>query len=462
LELPLDDLRRREFSRLDINGLVYLDYTGSGLYPESLVRTHTDYLLRGVLGNPHSLSPTSSATTRMVNLARDRILQFFEGDTSEYMVIFTLNASSAIKLVGESYPFDKDSRFILTADNHNSVNGIREFAKARGARVDYVPLDSELRVNNIEKFLPRADSSKSNLFAFPAQSNFSGVKFPLAWIEEAHKMGYDVLCDAAAFVPTNRFSLTRFKPDFVCVSFYKMFGFPTGVGALIARRVAVEKLRRPWFAGGTVRFVSTLNDVYLLTTSSESFEDGTLNFLDIAAITNGLDFLDRIGMERINTHVSALMQSLLDELRLLKHSNGTPLVRIYGPSTNENRGATVAFNLLDFEGREVDYKLVEDRACQENISIRTGRFCNPGAAEYAFRHTATQSHECFNLVSEEFSFDKFQECMDRKPVGALRASLGIGSNQADIQRLIQMLRSFLEFKSTTTSMPLHATASCGR
>ena len=254
----MEELRRLEFSRLDASGHDYLDYTGAGLYPESLVRIHSDMLLKEISGNPHSHSPASIATTRKIEAARNRVLMFFEADPDEYQVVFVLNSSAALKIVGESFPFESGSRFSLTADNHNSVNGIREFAKVKGASVEYVPLDSDLRVDNLERLLPETDESKHNLFAYPPQSNFSGAKHPLSWVELAHSRGYDVLLDAAAFVPTSKLSLRSVKPDFVCVSFYKMFGFPTGVGALIARKAALQKLRATMVFGrnSPIRFSS--------------------------------------------------------------------------------------------------------------------------------------------------------------------------------------------------------------
>src|SRR5439155_824095 len=97
-----------------------------------------------------------------------------------------------------------------------------------------------------------APSTGPGLFAFPAQSNFTGVRHPLDLVELAHARGWDVLLDAAAFVPTSRLDLAAVKPDFVSVSFYKMFGYPTGVGCLLARTHLLGTLRRPWFAGGTV------------------------------------------------------------------------------------------------------------------------------------------------------------------------------------------------------------------
>src|SRR5690606_33307553 len=114
----------------------------------------------------------------LVDRARRRVLEFFDADPAEYEAIFTLNASGALKLVGEAYPFGPGSSFRLAADNHNSVNGIREFASARGADVRYLPLNHDLRIDNIEEQLAGVDPNAPNLFSYPAQSNFSGVKHP--------------------------------------------------------------------------------------------------------------------------------------------------------------------------------------------------------------------------------------------------------------------------------------------
>jgi molybdenum cofactor sulfurtransferase len=438
-------LRASEFSRLDRCGQVYLDYTGAGLYAESQVRAHAELLCGNVYGNPHSRNPTSRAATELVEAARARVLDFFNADPELYEVVFTLNASGALKLVGESYPFEAGSRFLLTADNHNSVNGLREFARPRGADVHYVPMGHELRVADVEPHLAGASRTAANLFAFPAQSNFSGVKYPLEWVELAASHGYHVLLDAAAFVPTSRLDLRAHSPDFVCVSFYKMFGFPTGVGALLARRNALGELHRPWFAGGTVRFVSAQNRVHMPHVTGRGFEDGTLNYLGIAAVSAGLDFLGEIGIERINAHVMRLTGALLAALRGLRHASGAPLVCFYGPGGTDARGATVAFNLLDPDGAVVDFREVERRANEAGISLRTGFFCNPGAAEFAFEYPDEQAFRCIKtLTPETFNLQSFSDCMSDHAVGAVRVSLGIASNAADVDRLLAVLRTFLD------------------
>lgn len=177
----LDTLRAREFGRLDAQGHVYLDYTGGALYAASQVREHLDLLRTHILGNPHSANPTSRAATALIEEARSTVLAYFGASPDDYTVIFTANASGALKLVGESYPFAPAGRLLLTADNHNSVLGIREFARARGAATSYAPLTTpDLRVDGdrLQELLSRPSAPSNRLFAYPAQSNFSGVQHP--------------------------------------------------------------------------------------------------------------------------------------------------------------------------------------------------------------------------------------------------------------------------------------------
>ena len=135
----IDQLRDREYARLDKLDQVYLDYTGSGLYATSQLRQHMLLLEEGVFGNPHSKNPTSLAMTHLSEQARNYVLQYFNASPDEYVAIFTPNASGGIKLVGEAFPFAPGGRFLVAFDNHNSVNGIREFAVDRGASVNYFP-----------------------------------------------------------------------------------------------------------------------------------------------------------------------------------------------------------------------------------------------------------------------------------------------------------------------------------
>lgn len=443
---PLDDLRATEYARLDRLGHIYLDYTGGGLYADSQVRLHQELLRQNVFGNPHSTNPTSLAATERVEAARRAILAFFNAAPDEYAVVFTPNASGALKLVGESYPFAPGGRYLLTFDNHNSVNGIREFARARGAAVIYTPVvppDLRLDAAKLEAHLQSRAPQSHSLFAYPAQSNFSGVQHALEWVARARALGWDVLLDAAAFAPTNRLDLSAVQPDFVSLSFYKMFGYPTGVGALLARRAALKKLRRPWFAGGTIEVASVQGDKFYFHEGPEAFEDGTLDYLTLPAIEIGLQHLARIGVDVIHTRVAALTGWLLEALTGLRHANGAPLIRLYGPTSTEARGGTVTMNFYGADGRFVDHRLVERRANAARISLRTGCFCNPGGGELALGISAEELTACF-ITHDRMTLDEFRRCIDDKSTGAVRVSIGLATTFADVYRFVAFARGFLD------------------
>lgn len=442
----LDELRASDFARLDERGQTYLDYTGGALPARSHIERHMELLLSGVFGNPHSANPASSAMTALVERARRKALAYFNGE-DEYALIFTANASGALKLVGESFPFAPGGRFLASADNHNSVNGIREFARARGARVDYAPLAvPALRLDlPAVRALLEEDDAGERLFAFPAQSNFTGVKHPLELVEEARARRWRVLLDAAAFAPSNRLDLSTVRPDFVTVSFYKMFGYPTGVGALLARHEALALLRRPWFAGGTVNFASVGAQRHRLARGEAAFEDGTLNYLSIPAVEMGLELMERTGVETIAARVRALTGWLLEELLALRHSNGRAMVRLYGPATVEHRGGTVTLNLYDPEGHLLDYRRVEELAGAEGISLRTGCFCNPGAGECAEGLTEAEMLAGYAL-GDDINLHSFLRLMQdsgrNKSAGAIRVSMGMVSNWDDVSKFVEFAEGF--------------------
>ncbi|MGW5558289.1 aminotransferase class V-fold PLP-dependent enzyme [Micromonospora sp. NPDC003944] len=466
----IDELRATEYRHLDTDGQVYLDYAGAGVAAQAQVRAHHDRLLAGLYSNPHSENPTSVAAGSLVESARRAVLDFFRADPAEYTVVFTPNASGACRLIGEAYEFGRAAPLVLTWDNHNSVNGIREYARSAGATVRYVPLSGpELRVAESELVaaldagrggLTRrwVRSGRRGLFAYPAQSNFSGVQHPLDWVELAHKRGYDVLLDAAAFAPTNRLDLSVVRPDFVCLSWYKLFGYPTGVGALLARRTALARLRRPWFAGGTIRAVSVQGDWHRPMDDESAFEDGTLNFLSIPDVEFGLRWLDSIGVDVVRSRVGLLTEWLLGRLATLRHDSGGPLVEVYGPTTGAGRGGTVTFNLRHPDGTLVDERLVAREAAAAGFSLRTGCFCNPGAGEGAFGISRTSTRQ--RLLARVGTIDEYLAALRLPTGGAVRVSFGLASTATDAELFVAFAQSTYLNREVGAESPLPPRLRC--
>jgi selenocysteine lyase/cysteine desulfurase len=465
-------LRQTEYGRLDRTGHVYLDYTGGGLHADGQIEAHAELLRNQVLGNPHSANPASLASSALVEQARQAVCDFFRAPRDEYLCVFTANASAALRLVGEAYPFAPGGRFALTSDNHNSVNGIREFARRRGARVCYVPVTApELRVDRAAmSAVLRAAGARAagtagarNLLAFPAQSNFSGVQHDLGMVAEAHQAGWDVLLDAAAYAPTSPVDIGRVAPDFAAFSFYKITGYPTGAGCLLIRRDRAGLLQRPWFAGGTVTIASVRGDGHYLEPGEAAFEDGTVDYLNLPAVTAGLRHIERAGRAAIQHRVHCLTGWLLGALTGLRHGNGRPVAEILGPVTTRQRGGTVTFRLRDQDGVVIDDRLIEDLAGRAGISLRTGCFCNPGAGEVALGLSAGQLRPWFGReqpVTQAELRDGMRAQHGVLP-SATRVSVGVASNFADVYRFMCFIQRFAAGHGTGSAPGTSSAAGAG-
>ena len=153
----------------------------------------------------------------------------------------------------------------------------------------------------------------------------------------------------------------------------------------------------------------------------------------------------------IHDRVGALGDGLLEALDSLRHADGSPAAVIYGPRTWERRGATIAFNFLHPDGRIVDERYVDRVAAAHNVSLRTGCFCNPGAGEIAF----TIARE--TLVGGEFgdgmTLDDYVRTIGLPSGGAIRASLGIASNFADLYRFTDFAQEFIDLATVPTDLP---------
>ena len=252
-------------------------------------------------------------------------------------------------------------------------------------------------------------------------------------------------------MPTSRLDLSVWKPDFVPISFYKMFGYPTGLGALLARRPTLARLQRPWFSGGTVIAANVQGEKVVPLTGHALFEDGTVNYLGIPAVETGLDHIERIGIGTISLRVRCLGTWLLEALPQLVHSNGEPATRIYGPTTWDRRGGTIAFNFLHPDGRVVDERFVDVVAAQHRISVRTGCFCNSGAGETAFSISKD------TLIGAEFAdgmiLDDYIRLVGMPTGGAVRVSLGLVTNFADVYRFMHFASTFRDVTEVPVDLP---------
>ena len=422
-----------------------------------------------LFGNPHSGSPSSMLSTNCIESTRVKALDFFKADPEDFDLIFVANATAAIKLVADcmsDYSQSKGSkgfRFGYHGDSHTSLVGVREIAKSNvkcfdsDKDVEEWLLRPERSMSQYGHALPNHDGSVE-LFAYPAQSNMNGRRLPLQWpgrvraVNSASREVYTLL-DAAAFVATGQLDLSDEKnaPDFVALSFYKIFGFPD-LGALIVRKKSGRVLKaRRYFGGGTVDMVINGNEDAMWHARKASqlhdmLEDGTPAFHSIAALRIALDTHRRLfgSMANVSKHTCILSKVLYRRMSNLAHANGRPVCRIYKGTSSEygdskSQGPTVAFNVLTSRGEWIGKSVFERLAVLNNIQIRTGGVCNPGGIATCLRISPVKMRD---------NFDEGVRCgneldeINGKPTGIIRVSLGAMSSLKDIEYFVRFLQLF--------------------
>lgn len=398
------------------------------------------------------------------------VLRFFGTDAEHYTVVFTSGATAALRLVGETYRFRAGAQYAYLRNNHNSVVGVREYALARGANFSVLApdeLDALAAAHARDGVLrgPFAAAAASaaaagataadptvSLLAVPAQDNFDGSKYGYArWVALAAAASrasdtskWRVLLDAAALVGTSALNLTRVAPDYVALSFYKMVGWPTGVGALLVRNDAFLDLAPRYWGGGQVR-VALAEQAYRVPAprAAALHEAGTLDFHGIAALAHALPRLARLGMPRVQQHVRALTARLHAALAALRHANGRPVCTLYGrghaaPAAADAQGGVVALNVRRADGAFVAHADVLRAARARHISVRTGCMCNPGAC-FAAVGLAPADIAAYAQSHPHTVWDT-DVVVRGTPVGAVRVSLGYPSTAADVDAFVAFIR----------------------
>ncbi|KAJ2952233.1 hypothetical protein O0L34_g4509 [Tuta absoluta] len=465
-----NDMQRitSEFARL--KGRCYLENAGAALYPQSLLQRVNEDLLNNVYMNPHS----DKYTKDCIEQIRYLILRHFNTDPQEYTVIFTSGTTQALKLTVESFQFVNKKQedlscgsFVYLRDNHTSVLGLREIAADKNAEIVHIShedflkyIDPELSYHTIN----RKENEGNTLVTYPAQSNFNGYKYPLHAIQSIKdgslnsyikkhlcKMNSNwfVLLDAASFVATSKLDLSKYKPDFITFSFYKIFGYPTGLGALLVKNTSAHVLsQKRYFGGGTVDVVLSGEDFNVRRQNlCERFEDGTQAFLAILALKHCFDTMQDLipkaisdhFMDTISYHTFSLAQDLHKELRKLEHANGVKAAVLYHDSdfTDINKqGSIVTFGLMRDDKSFIGYAEFQHMADLFQINVRTGCFCNSGSCQ---RHLKATNKEMKDMYKAGHKCGDDLDLINGKPTGAVRASFSYYNTYEDVDQLMSMI-----------------------
>ena len=494
----------------------------------SRTKSKIDEIKHSILKHFGGLPGKLSATYNVMQ-QKQQSLQRSSSSSSEddvlyhagYELLFTSGTTEALRLIAEHFPWTgknynnincncdqhQSSIFLYAQNSHTSVVGIREIALQCGGKfvcrtIQEIESMTKQDFQNLIKSDDTNDSDSNrddididegknhccqcqanHLLAIPFECNFGGHRTQnlQSIIQLARSAGFCTLIDTAKAASTTSIQLNQLDADFACCSFYKMFGSPTGLGALFIKRSTMSSLFRStsehkqenqqrehhhYTGGGSVDIVlPNINFCVPRTEPSlvSSWTSGTVHFRGIVQLQMGFDDVAlRGGMNQIHQHTTCLSEEFIRRLQILNHGNGRPIAQIYrhrhqiNIGNNDDRyGPTVAFNLLRDDGSVVGYNEVSKLAAlhQPPIQFRTGCFCNPGACQEALGISDEEAKSNYE-ISGHVCGDHV-DLINGKPTGAIRISFGKDSIWEDLDVFVMFVeRTFINHRTSTPPQAL--------
>jgi cysteine desulfurase / selenocysteine lyase len=362
--MRLDELTRGDFPILGrvVNGrrLVYLDSAASSQKPRMVIEAMARYYETSHANVHRSIHTLGEEATELYEAARDRVQRFI-GAAAREEIVFTRGTTDAIGIVAEAIGRTLragDEILVTDLEHHSNLIPWQVAARDRGVRIKSVPLvgEGELDLEAVDRLL----GERTRVVAFAHVSNVLGTITPVADIvRRARRVGALTVVDGAQAAPHLPLDMSALECDFYAFSPHKMLG-PTGIGVLYGRRAVLESLEPARGGSEMIKEVwvdhATWNDL------PWRFEPGTPPIAEAVGLTAAIEYLEKLGMERVRAHEQALSERAVEQLSAL------PGVRVFGP--RRERGAVVAFAVEGLHPHDVAAALDA-----EGIAVRAGHHC---------------------------------------------------------------------------------------
>ncbi|WP_326691262.1 MULTISPECIES: cysteine desulfurase [unclassified Streptomyces] len=373
--------------------LIYLDNAATSQKPTQVLDALADYYERHNANVHRGVHVLAEEATALYEGARDKVAAFINAPSRDE-VIFTKNASESLNLVAnmlgwadEPYRVERDTEIVITEmEHHSNIVPWQLLSQRTGAKLKWFGLTDEgrLDLNGIDQLI----TERTKVVSLTLVSNIMGTFNPIeAIVRRAQEVGALVVVDASQAAPHMVLDVQALQADFVAFTGHKMCG-PTGIGVLWGRQELLNDLP-PFLGGGEmIETVSMHSSTYA--PAPHKFEAGTPPIAQAVGLGAAVDYLTAIGMERIHTHEQALTEYAVRKLQEI------PDLRIIGPPTAEDRGATISFTLGDIHPHDVGQVLDE-----QGIAVRVGHHCaRPVCLRYGIPATTRASFYLYSTPAE--------------------------------------------------------------
>ncbi len=342
-----------------LNDIIYMDSASTSLTPEPVLNVVSKYYREYNANVGRGVHRLSQVVSQKYKDAHRKVADFIGANEEE--VIFMKNTTEAINTVASGLKWKTGDKVVTTLIEHHSnfLPWLR--LKSVGVALDIIKpdKDGEFNVSDFEEVI----DDKTRLVAVTHVSNVLGTITPIEEISAiCKKKNALLLVDGAQSVPHIHVDVRKLGCNFLCFSGHKTLG-PTGTGILWMKEDFLDRLEPLSFGGGMIDDVS-LNG-YELAKGYERFEGGTPNIAGVIGFGRAIDYLKKIGMDKIKDHEAKLTKRLLEGLLEIKR------VEIYGSLNSKKRIGLVSFNIKDLSPHDVALMLDE----ASNIMVRSGHLC---------------------------------------------------------------------------------------
>lgn len=294
-------------------GLVYLDSAATSQKPQIVVDRITHYYAQENANVHRGVYELSEAATRAFELARERIAQHIHASLEE--TIFTRGTTEAVNLVasslGQIHLQPGDEILLTVAEHHSNIVPWQIAADRYGAKVRFIPLNKDRRLDLVEA--ARMVSGKTKIMAFAHISNVLGIEHPVRdLIKLAKSVGAVTVIDGAQGIAHLNVNVKELDCDFYAFSGHKVFG-PTGIGVLYGRKSWLDRM--PPYQGGGDMIEKVTVDGSTWNVLPSKFEAGTPNIAGAIGLGAAFEFLQTLDLKKTLAHDRALGDQLVQELK---------------------------------------------------------------------------------------------------------------------------------------------------
>ncbi len=369
--------------------LVFFDSAASSKKPQavidSITRVYTS-IYANVHRGIHFLSEQASEEYEGV---RTKIKDFINAEDPS-QIVFSRNSSESLNLVAASWGLanikENDNIITTIAEHHSNIVPWQQIAKRKNAHLKIVELDDDYRLN-LEQYKEFLESNPK-VVVLQHVSNVLGTIHPLKEMTRlAHKAGAVVVGDGAQSAPHMPVDVQDLGVDFYAVSAHKMCG-PAGIGFLYGKADLLSEMEPVMYGGDMISEVHREDAKW--NSVPYKFETGTPNIADTIAFGTAIDYLNGIGMDKIEKYEHELTKYAL------KSFKDVPDMNIIGPHTDKDRASVFSFTFDDLHPHDVAQLLD-----QEGIAVRSGNHCAQPLVEYLCLTATTRASLYFyNTFSE--------------------------------------------------------------